>query len=222
MLLALTLLTAPAQAWEVLQTENGDPVRFVEMPVAWTYDDSQVPSDIENDAHSSAVADSMDVWGQVEQGGVTFEKDGADANTVYWEPNWEWDDALLAITSTWATDDGEIVGFDTRINGEYANWGVDDENKMDLQNTMTHEIGHALGLDHNPELYEATMYPTASVGDLSKRELEADDGDAIRYLYGKALEEEKPLFACNASGASSSMIGVLSAAATLFLRRRKA
>jgi len=223
MLLALALFTAPAQAFEVLQTENGDPVRFTEMPVTWTYDDSQVDAAVQNGDHAGAIRDSIEVWGQVEQGGVTFEKnDSADSNLVYWEPNWEWDDSLLAITSTWATDDGEIVGFETRINGEYENWGLDDSSKMDVQNTMTHEIGHALGLDHNAELYEATMFPTASVGELSKRELDTDDGDAIRYLYGSALEAEKPLFACNGTGSAASLFGTLSAMATLIVRRRKA
>jgi MYXO-CTERM domain-containing protein len=80
---------------------------------------------------------------------------------------------------------------------------------QDLQNALTHELGHFIGLDHNcaspgtdparmldqhgqpapfcdtasPELMEATMYPTAPQGDLQKRTLAADDLTALCDIY---------------------------------------
>jgi MYXO-CTERM domain-containing protein len=80
---------------------------------------------------------------------------------------------------------------------------------QDLQNALTHELGHFIGLDHNctspgadpaqmldqngqpapacdtagPEIAEATMFPTAPQGDLQKRTLAADDLSALCDIY---------------------------------------
>lgn len=85
---------------------------------------------------------------------------------------------------------------------------------QDLQNALTHELGHFIGLDHNctsagvdprfmldendqpapdcatasPELMEATMYPTAPQGDLQKRTLAADDLSALCDIYPAARD----------------------------------
>ena len=45
---------------------------------------------------------------------------------------------------------------------------------MNLHNTMTHEFGHALGLEHSDET-QASMSSTTSVGELSKRDVHDDD-----------------------------------------------
>ena len=55
--------------------------------------------------------------------------------------------------------------------------------KTDVQNTVTHELGHAIGLAHSP-VVEATMYyQQTSSGEITKRDLAADDIDAICTLY---------------------------------------
>jgi len=61
---------------------------------------------------------------------------------------------------------------------------------MDLQNTMTHEAGHFIGLAHPtdcPSLggpcNDATMFPSASIGETSKRTLSQDDQDALLTVY---------------------------------------
>ena len=65
----------------------------------------------------------------------------------------------------------------------------------DVANTVTHEAGHVLGLDHvcNPayaapfdacgSLSEDTMAPNATAGDTNKRTLEADDIDGVCTIY---------------------------------------
>jgi hypothetical protein len=64
---------------------------------------------------------------------------------------------------------------------------------IDVGNTVTHESGHVLGLDHpcvagascvDPD---ATMAATASAGEVSKRMLALDDVDGVCAIYPAAL-----------------------------------
>lgn len=56
----------------------------------------------------------------------------------------------------------------------------------DVQNTMTHEIGHLVGLDHvDDEL--STMAPTAPVGDLQKRVVDRGSADGFCLTYPRSL-----------------------------------
>jgi|CXWL01.1.fsa_nt_gi hypothetical protein len=75
----------------------------------------------------------------------------------------------------------------------------------DLQNTLTHEIGHALGLAHNPELEDAVMYPTAPAGEVSKRKLSGDDIEALVDLYAHpdGTESEHSAQGCSVAGRSN-------------------
>ena len=52
----------------------------------------------------------------------------------------------------------------------------------DVQNTVTHEAGHSIGLDHSLDP-TATMYAFAPEGDVTKRTLHADDVQAICDIY---------------------------------------
>jgi MYXO-CTERM domain-containing protein len=57
--------------------------------------------------------------------------------------------------------------------------------RIDVQNTVTHEAGHYLGLDHPPDHPEATMYASAPSGEVSKRTLAQDDIAGICSIYPK-------------------------------------
>lgn len=54
--------------------------------------------------------------------------------------------------------------------------------RTDIQNTVTHESGHVLGLDHTP-VPDATMYASAPEGELSKRTLANDDIQGLCDMY---------------------------------------
>ena len=54
--------------------------------------------------------------------------------------------------------------------------------RIDIQNTITHEAGHSLGLDHTT-VADATMYATAPEGETSKRALHPDDIQGIEAIY---------------------------------------
>lgn len=131
-----------------------------------------------------------------------------DVNVIYFEQNTQtWDllfptqERALAMTRVWSDPNGGIQGFDMVFNdGKYgfsntldpALWGYD------FLNTCTHEMGHVLGLDHS-EVSEATMAATAAIGDMSKRELDSDDINGIRYLYADGFNQPSDAMGCSTS-----------------------
>jgi len=116
--------------------------------------------------------------------------------------------------------DGAIVDADIEINGvNFAISANGTTNKpgaclADLQNTLTHELGHLHGLEHtcrlnvsdpqwiddqgnpvplctavpptNTKIIDATMYPTQACGETTKSSLSDDDIQAICTIYPTA------------------------------------
>lgn len=113
---------------------------------------------------------------------------------------WDHGDAAIAVTTT--TDvrtTGQIQDADTELNdaphsdGQRFTFTTVDGPPcaspaqtgcvlFDIQNTMTHEAGHSLGLAHSTD-QAATMYAFAPSGETSKRVLAADDLQGICAIY---------------------------------------
>jgi hypothetical protein len=124
----------------------------------------------------------------------------------------------LALTTVWSRACGEIVEADVEVNADtssasqfqWADLDVTTANGFhDLQNALTHEMGHFIGLDHTcslnsaaavgevddlgnpvpdcgsatPAEMEATMYPSSEAGDVSKRTLSTDDQNGLCSIY---------------------------------------
>jgi MYXO-CTERM domain-containing protein len=128
---------------------------------------------------------------------------------------WPYDPHTLAITTVFARQsDGRILDADTEVNAVTFKWGDllaggAPQDAIDLQNTLTHEFGHVLGLDHDcrlgggagpapvdnlgapvpdcavasPEQREATMFPATVAGDVERRTLAADDVAGVCAAY---------------------------------------
>ena len=92
---------------------------------------------------------------------------------------------VLAATWVWANENGAVQEADVFFNA-FQKWGIltgcntPTSKVYDVQNVGTHEAGHTVGLNHlsDPNGY-ATMYPTASKGEVRKRTLTA--GDVVGY-----------------------------------------
>ena len=137
------------------------------------------------------------------------------------DPSVQYDAAALALTSVSAsTTSGIIRDADIEVNAYHFIWSDlvshpdlrgDGQSFHDLQNAVTHEMGHVIGLDHtcylqppaplddmnqpipscasaSPDVLATTMFPSANPGDVDKRTLEADDIRAVCEIYAAASD----------------------------------
>lgn len=103
--------------------------------------------------------------------------------------------SALAVTITTYGENGNIEDADIFMNGKYFNWAVVDSTQessdRDIQNVITHELGHFFGLDHSSEnasepdtdRYAATMFFASFPGETSRQSLEAGDMYGIQHIY---------------------------------------
>jgi Matrixin len=87
----------------------------------------------------------------------------------------------LALTLVWhSSATGEIFDTDMELNlgaGRFTDCLTHgcQRDMLDLQNTVTHEAGHVLGLGHSPVTGSTMALRTTGLTETSKRSLEADD-----------------------------------------------
>ncbi|PIY79978.1 MAG: hypothetical protein COY80_05285 [Candidatus Pacebacteria bacterium CG_4_10_14_0_8_um_filter_42_14] len=98
------------------------------------------------------------------------------------------DNNVIAVTSVWYLRAGrEIVEFDQTYNTHFS-WGdaTADPTKMDLANIVTHELGHAVGLNdiYKSTCGEVTMYGYGTEGEIKKTSLEIPDIIGLQKMYG--------------------------------------
>jgi hypothetical protein len=133
--------------------------------------------------------------GETEQLGACREPEynvrGANANTIFFVDDWTargLDEDAFGLTLIWHDPNtGEIYDADMQLNEMQGRFdicgGVCRPGVVDLENVVTHEAGHFLGLGHSLDR-SATMSARATVGETIKRTLEADDIDGMCEIYG--------------------------------------
>ncbi|HEX7838043.1 MAG TPA: hypothetical protein VF469_11300 [Kofleriaceae bacterium] len=157
-------------------------------------------------------------------------------------------------TATYIDDggsrDGEIVDADIEINGvdfAISAGGVSNSEKAchaELQNTLTHELGHLHGLEHpclaggDPprvddmgapvpscssalpaKILDATMYNFQDCGETKKETLSDDDIESMCKIYPAGMAPGGGC--CSASGGSRPDASLILAGATVLLLRRR-
>lgn len=123
---------------------------------------------------------------------VLYRDDGANVNTLMFVDDWgerEYDPAAFAVTTVWhRRSTGEILDVDMEVNELRGPFGICppegclDDRLVDLQNVLTHELGHYLGLAHTTDP-NATMFASAVAGETIKRDLDLDDIEGICTVY---------------------------------------
>lgn len=121
-----------------------------------------------------------------------YRDDGGNANTVLFVSDWAAsmnDPGAFAVTTVWhRRSTGEILDADMEINERKGPYGICppagclDRRTVDLENVITHELGHYLGLAHSTDL-GATMFTSAVAGETIKRDLADDDIAGICTIY---------------------------------------
>lgn len=159
---------------------------------------------IEKEKCIEAVIKSFKTWEEPEctklrfaRGEDTYESKGSfnqldiefNKNIIVWYyKDWPYEPNGLALTTvTYDDKTGKIYDADIELNGVFYRFDVVENTPstyIDIQNTLIHEIGHMIGLDH---VYEpsSVMYPTARAGETKKRNLSPDDIKGVCEIYHK-------------------------------------
>jgi MYXO-CTERM domain-containing protein len=142
--------------------------------------------------------------------------------------------SVVALTSTFSDpSDGHL--FDADIEGNAADYSFSAETgeplggTIDVQNTLTHEAGHFIGLAHSCEagqscpsdLLDTTMYwQESNLAETTKRTLKQDDIDGLCSIYAADGGDDPAGCQVAPTGATSPPLApLLGLALVLFLAR---
>ncbi|RMH44625.1 MAG: hypothetical protein D6689_01950 [Deltaproteobacteria bacterium] len=233
-----------ARAYRLAYTDGGDPVRWhadrIRLDVGGAGD-----RDRDGGFDRSAATAAAAAWNAVLDGALRIDVsdhpaadlDATDGrNAIVWLRHWDDDLDPLALAVTvrvHVRSTGAIRDADIAVNADdYAWTAIGDaacDDAFDLQTVLTHEIGHALGLGHEPDDRAAVMYPTVASCQ-AKREPSPDDRAGVAALYAVAAGAPDPAappaeplataFGCAAAGDGGAAWLVAAALAWLIARRR--
>jgi hypothetical protein len=122
---------------------------------------------------------------------AVYDPHGPNANMILFIQDWaarELPADAFGLTLVWHNPDtGEIYDADMQINETIGPLticqGLCPFGAVDIQNVVTHEAGHFLGLGHS-QVRTATMSARATIGETSKRTLDVDDEEGLCQIYG--------------------------------------
>ena len=193
------LTVGQAHAYVILTDNFGNPMSWNKATIGWAVA-ANGSDDIPIDEAVGALQAAFNSWESVSCSTVSFQFTGTvnvnpnkDIFIRWLEQNWDMtvQDALGVTTNWQLNGDGSPKKVEIFLNGASYVWatsGADDpfSNVNDLQAVATHEIGHAIGLDH-PRHRFSTMWFTTFPGESEEaRSLEDDDKRAACFLYPAA------------------------------------
>ena len=195
--IAILGLTLPASAFLLVATDGGVPTHWRQQCVPWKV--SERASDhLSVDEIHEVVTQAFGAWEAVDESFIRFEDHGSTSlesvslehgvgeNIVVWHGEGQWPYALhvVGLTSlTYDTDTGQIMDADIEMNGDDYRFAINGSpDSYDAQQSLTHEIGHLLGLDHSVDT-DAVMFAESQPGETHKRVLKPDDIEGLKFNH---------------------------------------
>ncbi len=198
--LSAVLPASRALAWRPFATPQGDWVLWtgampgIRLAPGW-------PAIGDDAALRLVVERAAAPWNAIPCAQPRFEVAGFDARAVAdaedgWTSIFFYDDVeawnnrfsrleLARTLVSYRVSSGAMVDTDIAVNmaGYLYGFGVEcDAENYDFQSMLTHELGHALGLDHSGE-EAATMFQRTDPGTCALRDLDPDDTTGICAMY---------------------------------------
>ena len=170
--------------------------------VVYHINDATLPA-AEREAYVAAIQQSFGTWTDAECAAIEFVAGGFTNDTytgylqertngnvvLFKSKNWGHPQTIIGVTSVTLNEStGEIVDADIEFNDQYFNFTTTTDvalAKIDVANSVTHEVGHFLGLDHT-SVMDATMFASAPEGEFRKRDLHDDDLAGLCATYPMA------------------------------------
>ena len=207
--LCILFTVSTAEAFTLYTTdETGEPLRWFARNAEIRFDDG-APGEVDKATARQAVMESFRRWSPltcensegdfmpepftfVDGGYVTQARVGHDdtlgadnENLVIWvQSGWLHGAEVLALTSlTYDVFTGQIVDADLELNDAKVFSLQPSNQQYDVANTVVHEAGHFLGLDHSA-IQIASMFSQALPAETEKRDLTQDDVNGFCALYG--------------------------------------
>jgi hypothetical protein len=188
--LLTTLATLPAQAYSVILDSTDSAIRWGASPVSWYL--AGASADVPTADVEAALKASFQPWQDVGCSAISFTYGGQKSNptsgiAVTWrESSWDFTTGdALAVTTNWKLSASGASRVEIIFNGVDFTWATSGGGPFseveDIADTATHEIGHAIGLDHSRDP-SATMWFTAQPG-IDGSTLAADDERGVCFLY---------------------------------------
>jgi hypothetical protein len=133
--------------------------------------------------------------------------------------DWAFDTTAIAVTRNFYVSGnsgkaGLIVDTDILLNGvNYVFSTKNEPSAHDIQNIVTHEVGHFVGLGHevDPKDIDATMFASASLGETKKRDLATSDLEGLYAAYkgvGSKIKTFSSLNGCSLENKPFSCLSV--------------
>jgi hypothetical protein len=196
--LGIALFAVPAEAYQFSYTPDGQPVRWAKRVLRFSIDASPPGGGLSWDEAAGVVREAFAAWESMPGAPIRFEElppyaaaddapppVGLDVLVLWRSGGLEDEDRLAETEPLFDPQSGRLVWTEILVDVAAHRYRPGAGFVYDLQSSVTHEVGHLLGLEHSRHS-GSTMYAGLAAGDRSKRTLSADDVDGVRVLYGEA------------------------------------